>query len=94
MADWGDLIDLGIDIISNRATGTPPPMQYFGSPGGPATPPPVVAGIGRVTRTGVKCRRRRRRLLTPTDLSDLAALKTITGGGQALNFAVMKAVRR
>jgi hypothetical protein len=46
---------------------------------------------GKVTKCG---RRRRRRLLTPTDLNDLAALKTIVGGGQAMNFAVMKAVRR
>ena len=39
-------------------------------------------------------RRRRRRLLTPTDLNDLAALKTIAGGGEQLKFAIMKAVRR
>lgn len=49
------------------------------------------------TKTGkiTKCkRRRRRRLLTPTDLSDLAALKTIVGNTDALKFAVTKAVRR
>ncbi len=38
-------------------------------------------------------RRRRRRLLTNRDLADLASLKTITGGGAALNAAVIKAVR-
>ncbi len=51
----------------------------------------VDTATGKVT----PCRRRRRRrLLTPTDLNDLAALKTIVGGGQSMNFAVMKAVRR
>lgn len=38
--------------------------------------------------------RRRRRLLTPTDLNDLAALQTIVGKGDVMKFAVMKAVRR
>ncbi len=38
-------------------------------------------------------RRRRRRLLTNRDLADLASLKTITGGGAALNAAVIRAVR-
>ncbi len=38
-------------------------------------------------------RRRRRRLLTNRDLADLASLKTITGGGAALNSAVIRAVR-
>lgn len=36
-------------------------------------------------------RRRRKRLITPTDLNDIAALKAIIGGGQALNAAVIKA---
>jgi len=38
-------------------------------------------------------RRRRRRLLTNRDLADLASLKTVTGGGAALNSAVIRAVR-
>lgn len=38
--------------------------------------------------------RRRRRLITPTDLNDLAALKTIVGGGQALTAATIRAVGR
>ncbi len=38
-------------------------------------------------------RRRRRRLLTNRDLADLSSLKTITGGGAALNAAVIRAVR-
>lgn len=49
------------------------------------------------TRTGqvTSCKRRRRkRLLTPTDLSDLAALAAIVGKGDALKMAVAKAVRR
>lgn len=42
----------------------------------------------------ISCRRRRRRrLLTNRDLADLASLKTITGGGAALNAAVIRAVR-
>lgn len=39
-------------------------------------------------------RRRRRRLLTSGDLSDLAAAKSIIGGGAGLNALVVKAVRR
>ncbi len=38
-------------------------------------------------------RRRRRRLLTNRDLADLASLKTVVGGGAALNSAVIRAVR-
>lgn len=39
-------------------------------------------------------RRRRRRLLTGSDLKDLAALRTIVGGGQCMNGAVVQAIRR
>lgn len=80
-------------------------QPVFTSPGGPAgygpRPPPgydteAPPGYERDAAGNLckKRRRRRRRLLTPTDLNDLAALKTIVGGGQAINFAVMKAVRR
>lgn len=70
--------------------------------GGPATMADpytsVPAEVTVNTRTGAvtKCRRRRRRrLLTPTDLSDLAALQALVGkGSAALNMAVAKAVRR
>ncbi len=95
--DWGGL---GEDIWDASLPGMV--TRWFGDepkPGStlPALPPRTVNGQ-RPTYTnmtsGRRCRRRRPRLLTPTDLSDLAALKTITGGGQALNFAVMKAVRR
>ncbi len=70
-----------------------------------ALPPMVGTGTGSdcgnrryVTldrETGkISCkRRRRRRLLTNRDLADLASLKTITGGGAALNAAVIRAVR-
>ncbi len=40
-----------------------------------------------------RTRRRRRRLLTSSDINDLAALKAIVGGGQAMNLAVARAVR-
>ncbi len=39
-------------------------------------------------------RRRRRRLLTSGDLKDLAALKSIVGGGDKMNGAVVAAIRR
>lgn len=38
-------------------------------------------------------RRRRRRLFTSGDLSDIAALKALVGGGAALNAAVVKAMK-
>ena len=87
--DWGDVIGGALGDIAGQLTG-PSPAPFVGP-----TPPPAQVIVD--TRTGqVKpCRRkRRRRLLTPTDLSDLAALKAIVGGGQALNFAVTKAIRR
>jgi len=71
-------------------TGGVSPGQFpTSAPGIPATVNPATGQVKLVRR-----RRRRRRLLTPTDLSDLAALKTIVGGGDALKFAVTKAVRR
>lgn len=90
--DWGEFISgTAQDLISG----------YVGGGGAtPGTAPGGVAPPARVTvdtRTGKvsPCRRRRRRrLLTSSDLNDLAALKTIVGGGQALNGAVIKAVRR
>ncbi len=80
-----------------------------GIPGAPSTAPHVYTGGTVATgdtcgnrryvtldrETGkISCkRRRRRRLLTNRDLADLASLKTITGGGAALNAAVIRAVR-
>lgn len=85
--DWGDVLGGALGDIAGQ----------LGAPGfsGPVAPVPSQVIVD--TRTGAvkPCRRkRRRRLLTPTDLSDLAALKTITGNNDALKFAVMKAVRR
>ncbi len=85
----------------------PPPSGVPGSPttiygysGGKAvTTPGDQCGNRRYVtldrETGkISCkRRRRRRLLTNRDLADLASLKTITGGGAALNAAVIRAVR-
>lgn len=95
--DWGHLIRQGVETF----TGVGKPLSFSGDyPSYPSGPGYDTEGNGKVTvdtRTGkvTKCRRRRRRrLLTPTDLNDLAALKTIVGGGQAMNFAVLKAVRR
>ena len=39
-------------------------------------------------------RRRRRRLITPTDLGDLASIVAITGKGAGMNQAIAQAVRR
>lgn len=95
--DWGDVIGAGLGAAASQFGGN----SYAGGP-----PPalPITAGAAppaRVTvdtRTGqvTPCRRRRRRrLLTPTDLSDLAALQALVGkGSTALNMAVAKAVRR
>ena len=100
--DFGTIVSGAIDIWQGQTVGgggqnlqapVVPPGTWLGQgpnpiPGGKVT---VDTATGKVT----PCRRRRRRrLLTPTDLNDLAALKTIVGGGQSMNFAVMKAVRR
>jgi hypothetical protein len=103
VAFW-DGVSAVVDIMQGQTPGgnvaaVAQPMQFapMGSPV-PASFPAAAGGKVTVdTKTGkvTPCRRRRRRrLLTPTDLNDLAALKTIVGGGQAINFAVMKAVRR
>ncbi len=98
--DWGDIVG---GVLGDIATGI---MQPAGGPlpfyTGPTSPgmgggiaPPTTVTVD--TRTGkvTRCkRRRRRRLLTPTDLSDLAALAAVVGKGDALKLAVAKAVRR
>jgi len=103
---FGDIIDVFQGQVGGAPvrSATPPIFnptapynQYVGgSPTGipagrPAAPPgaaPVLDRYGRPCR-----RRRRRRLLTNSDLKDLAALKTITGNNDALKMAVIKAVR-
>ncbi len=74
------------------------PSQVGGQYVGPTTTGDQCGNRRYVTldrETGkISCkRRRRRRLLTNRDLADLASLKTITGGGAALNAAVIRAVR-
>lgn len=100
--DWGEILwSMGYEILKQTAGGTPGSvpgqpggMSYTGS--GPTMPGanPTGATFSNMTSWNGKRRRRRRRLLTPTDLSDLAALKTIVGNSDALKFAVTKAVRR
>ncbi len=94
--DWGAAASGAIDILQGQQIGggapAPAPLQLYGG-----IPPATPAQVTVDTRTGeVKpCRRRRRRrLLTPTDLSDLAALAAVVGKGDALKLAVAKAVRR
>lgn len=90
---WGDFISGTAQRYINTQLGFAPSGQNVGAAGAP-----MPAQVTVDTRTGeVKpCRRRRRkRLLTPTDLSDLAALQALVGkGSTALNMAVAKAVRR
>lgn len=74
------------------------PSTVYGYSGGKAVTDPNCGNRRYVTldrETGkISCRRRRRRrLLTNRDLADLASLKTIVGGGAALNAAVVRAVR-
>lgn len=88
-ADWGDFAQGQIQsLIRNFVDGT----------GNTSTPSSVPANVTVNTRTGqvTACRRRRRRrLVTPTDISDLAALQALVGkGSSAMNLAVAKAVRR
>lgn len=100
--DWGHVARQTIgNLFGGSSNGGPglgivaptiPEGTWLG--GGP-NPIPSKITIDTATGKVTACRRRRRRrLLTPTDLNDLAALKTIVGGGQAMSFAVMKAVRR
>lgn len=97
--DWGGAASGFIDLLQGQQPGGgnafvgPQPTIYTPPPGAVPTPAKVTVD----TRTGAvtHCRRRRRRrLLTPTDLSDLAALAAIVGKGDALKMAVAKAVRR
>lgn len=94
--DWGSVVSGAIDIAQGQTLGGGVPFapQAFSgvAPGG-ALPREIT--VDTVTGEVKKCkRRRRRRLLTPTDLSDLAALSAIVGKGDALKLAVAKAVRR
>lgn len=93
--DWGDIFTTSLPgVIDAAATKFLGPEQPSFTPL-PSSPAPAKVTLD--TRTGkvTHCRRRRRRrLLTPTDLSDLAALQAIVGKGDALKLAVAKAVRR
>jgi len=97
--DWGTIFSGAVDIWQGQQVGGAPqvyasPLQYAGG-GGSVNLPPTGGSDMDVCAPGYRRKRRRRRpLLTPTDLNTLAALKTITGNNDALKFAVMKAVRR
>lgn len=95
--DWGQILSGAVDIFQGQTVGGGGGSFVPMGPGGFASPPGGSETVTVNTRTGkvTPCRRRRRRrLLTPTDLSDLAALSTIVGKGDALKLAVTKAVRR
>ncbi len=92
--DWGDLAFRGIAGLINPSAQNQTAYNNFMAPPAATAGPSI--NYSALTASGVPCkrRRRRRRLLTPTDLSDLAALATIVGKGDALKLAVTKAVRR
>ena len=100
--DWGDIIYGAGTGILGGLTGQgpsgfagPSPVVRPALPPGPAGMPAQVTVDTRTGQIKPCRRRRRRRLLTPTDLSDLAALQALVGkGSSSLNMAVAKAVRR
>lgn len=104
--DWGDVIGGALGTIAGGLGGGQAPtwggfsmpgqLSYgSGGPGRPAESAPRTVVVDTVTGKVSACRRRRRRrLLTSSDLADLASLKSIVGGGAAMNAAVVKAVRR
>lgn len=96
--DWGGIASGVIDVIQGQPYGGYPSSSFVGPLPGVANGSAVPAKVTVDTKTGAitHCkRRRRRRLLTPTDLADLAALQTLVGkGSDAMRYAVMKAVRR
>lgn len=97
--DWGSAASGFIDILQGQQVGGGAQQSFVGPLSSPLpTAPGVPAQVTVDTRTGkvTPCRRRRRRrLLTPTDMADLASLQTLVGkGSDAMKFAVTKAVRR
>ncbi len=95
--DWGDIVGSALGSIAQGIAGpTVQPALGFGGTygGGTSVGMPTKVTVDTVTGKITPCRRRRRRrLLTASDLNDLAALKTIIGGGSAMNAAVVKAIR-
>lgn len=102
--DWGTWTqDLAGDYLRNKYI-TPRSMPQI-LPAGYVSPGAAAAagtGLGYLVEEGIdmltgekkKCRRRRRRLLTPTDLGDLAQLQALVGKGEVMKVAVMKALSR
>lgn len=94
-ADWGEffqgVLGRGVDAWLGSQTGRKDSFASW-----PTGPVPTEVVVNTQTGEVKKCpRRRRRRLLTPTDLSDLAALAALVGkGSTSMNLAVAKAVRR
>ncbi len=92
----GPAFAAGTDVTRPSGSAALPPsaapLQMISGPGGDCGNRRYVT-LDRQTGKITCKRRRRRRLLTNRDLADLASLKTITGGGAALNAAVIRAVR-
>ena len=96
--DWGNVFGQAAQGIVTGYFGSQNTLAQpsFGSSGyNVANTPPQTVTVNTQTGKVTPCRRRRRRrLLTASDLSDIASLKAVVGGGAALNAAVVKAVRR
>lgn len=94
--DWGAVVGGVAQILTGNNSNPSVYTPHF--PAGFGTTNTVPAQVTVDTRTGkvTPCRRRRRRrLLTPTDLADLASLASLVGkSSDAMRFAVTKAVRR
>jgi len=95
VADWGDIFGTALGSVAESFMTQP--VGFGGTYGGGTSvgvAQPTTVTLNTLTGKITPCRRRRRRrLLTASDLNDLAALKTIIGGGSAMNAAVVKAIR-
>jgi len=84
-------------IPLSTATAVPAPIRSAPMQDQGTCPPPNARYLRYNCQTGELSkipRRRRRRLLTSSDLKDLAALKAIVGGGAKMDGAIVAAVRR
>lgn len=93
--DWGDVLGSALGTVASGLTNPNGNVGVLGPIPGANQPPAKVTVDTRTGRVTACRRRRRKRLLTPTDLADLASLQTLVGkGSDAMKFAVTKAVRR
>lgn len=98
--DWGEFISGAVDLFQGQPVGgygpSTRPSPQMGPPlafgGSESTKVTVDTKTGKVTPCK---RRRRRRLLTASDIQDLTTLAAIVGkGSDSMKVAVARAVRR